>query len=169
MANDSVLDDLNMGCVDCQPPIPLDATCATTTFVGTPFVDASAVIIPIEHDDYIVCCDPVAIKPFNYVQCARGAVKLINYEIVNVPTKGNLYIGDEIVANGDVLTEQENGLLVYKRTIDPNAEEGLQEADTDSFDIEIVTTGGTSDELTINLVLEEATCIVPSPCGGCGC
>lgn len=169
MANDSVLDELNMGCVDCNPPVPLDVSCSTTTFAGTSFVNPTAVIVPIEHEDYIVCCDPVAIKPINYVQCARGAVRLIEYQIESLPENGILLIGDEEVEEGDILTEQENGLLVYKRTIDSEAEEGLQPAGTDSFEVIVSTTGGDSEPLVINLILEEVTCLVPSPCGGCGC
>lgn len=167
--NDSVLDDLNMGCVDCQESFVPFVQCSTTTFTAAAPAAVTGVVAPIAHEPYTVCCDPVAIKPVNQVVCSRGVVKNFRYEVDTLPTKGKLFIGDEEVQAGDILTEQENGLLVYVRTIDEDAVDGVQPADTDSFNMIVLSNVANSAALVINLVLEEVSCVVPSPCGGCNC
>lgn len=168
-ANDnSILDDLNMGCVDCLPVSKPDVECDTTEFTTRDFTNASATVIPIEHDDYSVCCDPIAIKPIDFILCTRGAVRLIEYKLTTIPSEGKLMLGDEELVLNSTFGEQENGMLTYVRTIVPGEEPcDPQEAGEDTFEITIITSGGNSDPLEIKLILNEAVCCEEKLCDDC--
>lgn len=168
--NDSFLDELNEECFDCQDNEGTTIVpCTTTTFVADSPVAVTATVGVSGESEYDVCCEPVGIKPLNYSICSKGVVFFKNITVITAPTKGKLYIGTEEVSASDVLTKQEMGLLVYKRTIDAEAEDGIQVEGTDTIELRVDTTGGNSSNFTITFNLQEATCKEESPCSfGCG-
>ena len=165
---DSFLDELNEGCIDCVEDEPFLAECTTTTFAPDAPVSVTASVEASTKTEYDVCCDPVAIEPVIFSICSRGTVFFTNVTVLTVPTNGTLYIGSEEVEANDTLTKQENGLLVYKRTIDSDAEDGIQPADTDTFTLRVTTTGGNSNTITVTMNLLETECKVENPCNDCG-
>lgn len=168
--NDSFLDDLNEQCVGCLEDTTTElAECTTTVFSADSPVSVTATVEASTKLEYDVCCDPIAIEPVTFSICSRGTVFFQDIQITVLPENGKLYIGSEEIEANDVLTKQENGLLVYKRTIDADAENGLQEVGTDSFTFIVRTNGGNSAAVEVTFNLLEATCLISSPCDGCGC
>ena len=164
---DLLLNILNEDCIGCTSTDT--EGCDTTTFSADAPPVAKAEVIVSGLTDYSVCCDPIAIDPVTISLCTRGVVFFQHLEIVTVPTNGKLFLANEELAVGDEISEQENGLIVYKRTI-AETEDGVQPASTDTFSLKAITTGGESAPLVYDIVLEEATCITPSPCSSpCGC
>lgn len=149
----------NQDCVDCVDPTPTPTLCSTTTWALSATPACSGTVNAITPDPVEYCCNPVAIPAIESTICADCPCYPISTVVKTLPSKGKLTLLCEDATAGQILTEQEEGMLVYTATT-------VGTADTDTFVLTKKWSCGEKD-VTVTIAIQEVECEVIRPCDDC--
>ena len=156
-ANETFLE--TQDCVECVETTQPNATCGTTTWALSAITPCTGTISIVPILDIEYCCVPVAIPAIDSNVCADCPCYPVSTIVKTLPAKGTLtLLCDEVIA-GQILTEQEEGMLVYTATT-------VGAEDSDSFVLTKKWSCGQAD-VTITIAIQEVECEVIPPCADC--
>jgi hypothetical protein len=149
----------NQECVDCATTISPSTPCSTTTWAlaATPACSGTVNVATLNPIEY--CCVPVGIPVLESTICADCPCYPVSTVVKTLPAKGTLTLLCDDVTVGQILTEQEEGMLVYTATT-------VGTADTDTFVLTKKWSCGEADT-TVTIAIQEVECEVVRPCAGC--
>lgn len=139
---------MSITCLPCQQD-DFNPVCGGTTRAIS--VTECECTVVSENESVKVKCKPktVAIPAFNSKICGCYS-KSVAFRIKSLPSSNNgvLMMGTSAVADEQLLTEQQNGTLFFKRTNDATF--------ADSFTFQVIADCGTSSVYTVSI---EAACV----------